>query len=516
MSAWHAIGLRALLIAALLLPALSNLGYSFYDAEYIAAAMGAALLAAIFQPLRVLHAAFGLLCVMLYLGLYYGTTQPIMLLVQGTIIAVLAWRLKTSPQQTQSLLATAAAIQILVSAFFVPSARTTQSWKVQAKNTPAIIHLLLDEHAGIAAIPRSAVSKQDLDRFVAAYVARGFQVFTHAYSAEAITPRSIARLFNANEPSPLRNLREPRSYGPTTLLHAHALERLASTHNLDITQMDYVDVAHAVRQTNAVAQLTRYHETIASEILHTLPFTWNERLRLAVGSMMGWWYRGRHSALLAVWLETTQTGRRYALLFEKWRGIYPIISRHMLQQITDRLACCGERGMYMFAHLIYPHFPYIYDADCTRKPIDQWRSKNELHLANAQTAPALRTALYHAHFEQAQCVQRDVFALLDRALANNPNLQDAVLLIHGDHGSRIASPLNKGMRYNQQARDMLGTFFAVRIPGISGRIIDTPVRIDRIYDHLLQRDFRTLDQSVLLEPDSTRGATPYGALKSNR
>jgi hypothetical protein len=58
------------------------------------------------------------------------------------------------------------------------------------------------------------------------------------------------------------------------------------------------------------------------------------------------------------------------------------------------------------------------------------------------------------------------------------------------------------MAYQQ---DWRGAFFAVRIPGVPGRLVERPARIDLIYQALLSNDFRTLDPKSIPKT----GDSPY-------
>ncbi len=46
-------------------------------------------------------------------------------------------------------------------------------------------------------------------------------------------------------------------------------------------------------------------------------------------------------------------------------------------------------------------------------------------------------------------------------------------------------------------RDRYGSFIAIRIPGMAGRLVDTPVRLDTFYTNLLENHFQTLDFAKL-------------------
>lgn len=73
------------------------------------------------------------------------------------------------------------------------------------------------------------------------------------------------------------------------------------------------------------------------------------------------------------------------------------------------------RGQYVFLHLITPHFPYLYDADCNRL---------------AEEAPVEA----QSYLAQAHCALR-LIETLTHVLARLGRLDDALIVVHGDHGA---------------------------------------------------------------------------------
>jgi hypothetical protein len=72
---------------------------------------------------------------------------------------------------------------------------------------------------------------------------------------------------------------------------------------------------------------------------------------------------------------------------------------------------------------------------------------------------------YRLYWEQIQCVWSQVEKLL--AVANaNKNLKDAIILFHGDHGSRIRAPKAEAVSDAQNDDDLHSALFAIRGPGI--------------------------------------------------
>lgn len=171
-------------------------------------------------------------------------------------------------------------------------------------------------------------------------------------------------------------------------------------------------------------------------------------------------------------------------------------SRLALEQMTQRLSCCGERGTYYFEHLLLPHYNYVFDEQCGILPFGQWRGRT-VYSNKPQEALAERRNLYRLHFGQAVCTAHEIFKLTD-ILDKKQKIADTVVLVHSDHGSRIAIENYQkikpaGYTKSNYEQDWRGSFIAIRIPSMNGRIIDEPVRLDAFYKNLMENNFQKLD-----------------------
>jgi hypothetical protein len=150
------------------------------------------------------------------------------------------------------------------------------------------------------------------------------------------------------------------------------------------------------------------------------------------------------------------------------------------------------------------HGPYVFDRHCNAKPLAMWEAVPPL--AEPGTAGAYRLR-YEMFLEQALCASRDVMDIV-KALDRQPYLRDAMIIIHGDHGSRITAETASAraeLRYDEAARqrDRRGTFLAIRDGQKPGSLIQDDVRIDAVFEALVESDFESLDLSrVRRHPDS--------------
>jgi arylsulfatase A-like enzyme len=126
-----------------------------------------------------------------------------------------------------------------------------------------------------------------------------------------------------------------------------------------------------------------------------------------------------------------------------------------LGELTSELSHAQPGNVY-FAHLLLPHYPYAYDANCR---LLRWRNWEKpfagRQLSNRQ----------HAYYAQVRCTMSKVRELL-AALDRSPASRDNIVIIHGDHGSRITEvePADSSIGKFSDS-DMVATYstlFAVR------------------------------------------------------
>jgi arylsulfatase A-like enzyme len=119
-----------------------------------------------------------------------------------------------------------------------------------------------------------------------------------------------------------------------------------------------------------------------------------------------------------------------------------------------------------FAHLLMPHGPYVFDAGCQLRPgALKWRKNSPLY--RKENTQSSRTLRYHLYFDQVRCTTRRLQELFER-MKSAGLFADALIIVHGDHGSRIfrVAPRakNKDKLARQDLLDGFSTLFAVRSP----------------------------------------------------
>jgi len=114
-------------------------------------------------------------------------------------------------------------------------------------------------------------------------------------------------------------------------------------------------------------------------------------------------------------------------------------------------AARADGPVFVIAHILSPHFPQRYEADCSIR--DTWVSGRNL-------SGEARAALYA---NDVRCLDGEIVDAVDRLLASDP---EAVIIVQSDHGSRLE--YNAGTVFEKTSTDALVERFAalnaIRLP----------------------------------------------------
>lgn len=117
----------------------------------------------------------------------------------------------------------------------------------------------------------------------------------------------------------------------------------------------------------------------------------------------------------------------------------------------DDLDLPDDQPVFLFAHILSPHSPSRYEADCTER--DEF--VEGLRWSGAERARAYAT--------DAACLDADVVEGVDRILATDPT---AVIIIQSDHGSRLTFDWSTSFEDStpRNLRERFGVVNAMRLP----------------------------------------------------
>ena len=331
---------------------------------------------------------------------------------------------------------------------------------------PVVVHIILDEHTGLAGmssgVPGGAAAAAASRRF---YSDGGFRVFAGAYSQYFRTEASLAGALNFETTARADRFLTRKHYGFSLNKNAYLKAYADKGYRIRVYQSDYFDLCKS--ESIEIQDCAAYRpDFLARAAIAGLPAT--ERARL----LFGMYYSSIAVIKIAKLAGKLLSDRALAYgiklpLPKLWHGrvgplaVAPTVNR----LIRDVSRSTG--GTVFFAHLLTPHYPYVYDRSCAvRTPISAWRLRYDRNLKNSPDSRALSYAQY---FEQIGCVEKrlaELFAGLKRA----GTYERATIVIHGDHGARIAlndpDVATASELTPADYMDAFSTLFAVKAPGV--------------------------------------------------
>jgi hypothetical protein len=132
----------------------------------------------------------------------------------------------------------------------------------------------------------------------------------------------------------------------------------------------------------------------------------------------------------------------------------------------------GSRPTFVLTHLMLPHEPYVYYADCShRKPY--WPAGSGLLRDEAAN---------RGYLDQVRCANRKITSLVDSILARSS--RPPIILLQGDHGHGRFGKLRPLEKVSpSQIRERMSVFSAYLLPELPlGAVTDsvTPVNVVRL------------------------------------
>ncbi len=360
---------------------------------------------------------------------------------------------------------------------------------------PPLLHLIADEHIGIQSIPtdieEGAALKHALVRF---YVEHGFRLFTRAYSRYYFTADALPNALNFAE-SRLRQgwIGGPSASFPVPLGRNEYFERLVQLgYDLRVYQPTYLDFCAA--------------QTAPASFCLTMPN--NSLSHLAALNLNGWssaryiaafWVTNESSLYSRIWelyekrLRPALAARKVAALRWNWTksDLEIVGALRLLQRISHDVETAPVlRGTAFFGHVQLPHSPYHLDERCVPNSKISLRSERRW-LTGQRVTPEQRRTLYQEYLPQVRCWNW----LLDRLLAvlESRGASDAVVIVHGDHGSRIGTiPSPARAMTGEQMADYYSTLFAIRAPGVAPGIDTAVASVKDLLDRFSAAGFRNV------------------------
>jgi hypothetical protein len=353
-------------------------------------------------------------------------------------------------------------------------AQNLQSVNSAGSERPAIVHLLLDSYLGLDGMALGPDVYRNLRGEQAAFFTeQGFQIYPRAYSRHTHTTDSLPRMFSYGEERTISRWIDSHHGVPDELPYFADLDRRG--YRISAVVPTYIDMC------------------VNQKLTHCRNWDSND-LTSMLGTAMGPLDRATIFAFRLLRLtnaparlvEAIDSGASDLLGKDRrWTfnrsQVSHLVSIRELDRVIGELADI-ERGEARFVHLLLPHSPFGLNADCSVKPEAAWLNEHD---------PSPEANREKAYADQVRCMQGRIarmLEVLDRSQAG----REAIVLIHGDHGSRIAPahPLLDGPELSP--REMLmshSTLFAIRVPGEPAGIIPEAHALDELMANFRERDF---------------------------
>ncbi len=370
---------------------------------------------------------------------------------------------------------------------------------------PIVVHIILDEltapgavDAGLPGGAAFAARLRDFGRD------EGFRTFDSIYARHALTHHGIANLVNAEYEGRSASFELSARLVPALEENAYFRDMAARGYRTAVFQsavLDYcasadVDLCETFPSYDPAAGDQQGRDGRAGA-LHV----WDTVLAA---------YQPSFLASAGAWIT-----RRAFGLQHRPDGVLGVANRYDVQGFPswfDRFGAFAARvprGTHLFAHVLAPHSPYLLTKDCVvGGEFDSGYYLSDRFPEGAQREQA-RDRYFGLYFEQATCVV-DAAERLVHTLVQNPRFDDAVFLVHGDHGARISSGFVAEDFRRRDFVDNYGTFLAVKAPELAPGLDCTFMSLPEVVAAVLQTGRTPVaarpPRSVLVESRARGGA----------
>ncbi|EQA99313.1 hypothetical protein L288_19985 [Sphingobium quisquiliarum P25] len=336
---------------------------------------------------------------------------------------------------------------------------------------PAIVHIILDEHAGIDGMPednpRTAAVKLELERF---YLGNGFRLYTRAHSDYAYTLNSIPQILNFGEAQePERSKAEKKKVEKVAYFDALGQRG----YRVKVYQSEYLNLCGPSPVTDCLTYQSQNIGPVATSSLST-----GSRAQIILRKLV--------SPTFERLGASAYNGLRRLGLPLPVRDITelrmnPLNAALAFDRFNSDLAAAGPGEVYL-GHFLLPHSPFGLTPDCRLKE-GAWMRRQY---------PGSFTSRENAGYDQLLCTLKKTEAAY-RAISKSPAGHNFIMVVHGDHGSRMTNAKPDADQAKLMTdKEKLANFsalFAVRAPAIPGGKDAAPLSLSALMKGLAQSRF---------------------------
>ena len=311
-----------------------------------------------------------------------------------------------------------------------------------------MIYLVLDAYMGPAGFSAALPGSEEVRRSIEdTFLKYGFTLYSNAFSHYAWTNFSMRSLLNLTL---LDRVPDPDAAEQYRLFsHFKNLGWALSVYRFRSASTLWVPPS-ADRQV--------VYNIFLLGGMRDLPISWTDRLELLSKT-----YMNRSRWILLV-MKNVYTPWVNVFGLEHWS---PAVSLKVMD-LLRRDILAAKKNTLFFAHLLAPHIPYIYQSDGSVWPVAELIE--EFKLLGRRSNHREHADLHRRYGGQVLHLNGRLDEFLGDLQAAGV-LASATIVVHGDHGSRLAGSPGKDVPL-QRLLENYSTLLAVKKPGVSqGRIV---------------------------------------------
>jgi len=364
---------------------------------------------------------------------------------------------------------------------------------------PLLLHLILDEQWGVGGL-RAEGDSATAAFLTAFYQRHGFELYPAAYSRYYRTVESIPGTVSLGKAPSLAPVDPARPLSRVFQAIPYFELLKARGYGIRVYQNSYLDFC-AAAETPVLSCETQSGNSIAN--IGYLRGKWSARARLA----------GRYLLNL-----TSDVYRRLRPDPAVWRRSSVGGGLQALRRVRNAIVAEPPGATAYFVHVLHPHRPLEVDEQCEALADPTRR-------VGYEQPPVLSDSGWAAIMERAGAQIRCAHGALAEVLAtldSTAGRENSIVVVHGDHGSRI---LQRSAKFtspvpldDRQLNGRYSTLLAVRRPGVPAAVRAEPVPVQDFIWRLARQEFKgpvsteyshfvRSSQSVAVVADSQRTLT---------
>lgn len=359
---------------------------------------------------------------------------------------------------------------LLPTALYQPFENGTGDNVQGQSDLPAVLHIIMDEQIGIEGLPpefpESAVLANNMKKL---YLGHGFRLYGKAHSEYFFSKNALSHMVNLAESHEDDLADTPSFTFKARVTENRYFETMAKRgYRVEAYQSDYMDFCNGAA---AKPPFCLTYRPFPLAFIADEPWPAVMKIKTLLGTYLI--YSDVYNSLRQTWYLLARGGGKVGLHLPQWNWEFsraaPVGTLELIPHLAQRLSH-AQAGELYFVHLLLPHSPYAFRADCSLKPADLWQERRDRVLPSAQGNTAESRALrYHAYFEQMACANRQIEKLI-AAFEQADIPAGRVIIVHGDHGSRIAHQDARDTHRDELSQrdiiDSYATLFAIKGDGI--------------------------------------------------